>query len=178
MAAHPGLSTTSQKGAKPVATQWFRSPLLPERFWTKVAINPNTGCWEWTASKGEFGYGFFHIEGKVRLAHRVAFDALMGYLPDELDHYECDNPPCVNPSHLRETTHRANALRNTSPMARNAAKTHCHKGHEFTVKNTYRSPSTPFRRQCRICHAASMAKRPTTRAGRAARSHAKANTAV
>ncbi len=44
---------------------------------------------------------------------------------------------------------RINILRGTGPTARNAIKTHCDHGHEFTPENTYAKPSGG--RQCRAC---------------------------
>jgi len=40
-----------------------------------------------------------------------------------------------------------------------ANKTHCPTGHEYTVANTYRAPSSPRKRQCRICMQAREARR-------------------
>lgn len=72
-----------------------------ERFERKIVRNPQTGCWEWTASKNKTGYGYFQIEKpKVMLAHRAAWILYRGQDPGDLCVcHHCDNPGCVNPDH-------------------------------------------------------------------------------
>ena len=107
-------------------------PRLPERFWAKVEPEPNTGCWLWTASLSSGGYGQFMIRPspKPERAHRLAYETLVGPIPEglELDHL-CRVRSCCNPSHLEAVTHRENVLRGTSPYASAARKTHCDHGH-------------------------------------------------
>jgi hypothetical protein len=88
---------------------------------------------------------------------------LVGPVPDGLvlDHFACDNPPCVNPSHLRPVTHWENSSRGNSPAAVNARKTHCKNGHEFTPENT--GTLHGYGRWCRECDRESSRKRRARR---------------
>jgi hypothetical protein len=131
---------------------------LPGRFWAKVDKNgpipsarPELGpCWLWTAFINTDGYGKFRWQGEMRLAHRVAYEQLFGPVPDglELDHL-CRNHACCNPTHLEPVTHGENVRRGTSPLAINAAKTHCPAGHAYDTANTHVAANR--QRHCRTC---------------------------
>ena len=72
-----------------------------ERFWNKVNKQAENGCWEWTASVNNKGYGWFRLDGKNRGAHRVSWMLQHGAVPGGLFVlHRCDNPSCVNPDHL------------------------------------------------------------------------------
>lgn len=130
----------------------FNDERLPAHFWEKVAVNADTGCWDWTASKRRRGYGRFGPLGGQRAAHRVAYEALVGPIQDglQLDHL-CRVPGCVNPAHLEPVTQVENMRRSGiwgfTPM------THCKNGHEFTPENTYWNPADEAR-VCRTCQRA------------------------
>lgn len=128
---------------------------LAERFWEKVDRQPGDGCWLWTACLHRNGYGKFSMgrdgnTSRTALAHRVAYTLEHGEIPDglTLDHL-CGVVACVRPSHLQVVTGAVNNLRGGSASARNARKTHCPRGHEYSEANTYRRPSGA--RVCRTC---------------------------
>ena len=119
----------------------------PARFWEKVDARGD--CWEWTAFHHD-GYGKYALNGRQRMAHRVAYELLVGVIPDgmEIDHL-CRNRGCVNPDHMEVVSSRENTLRGFGITGRNARKTHCSKGHEYTPENT--QIRTDGNRACRAC---------------------------
>jgi hypothetical protein len=96
------------------------------------------------------GYGQFRTGAKWGLAHRFAYELLVGPIPAGrvLDHL-CGVPACVNPAHLEAVTQRMNVLRSSNIAAERARKTHCSKGHPFDLLNTY--VTSKGWRQCLEC---------------------------
>lgn len=117
----------SAKKFKPIEERWAKY----------VNKDGPGGCWIWTGFKDPDGYGRVFYNGKLRGAHHVALEMLGTKIPAGMavDHM-CRVKACVNPDHLRIVTFTVNAKENSvSPIARNAAKTHCKRGHPFSGAN-------------------------------------------
>jgi hypothetical protein len=75
-------------------------------FWRKVDKNKSNifyngeRCWEWIGDSIN-GYGRMGIGIRHEISHRISWVIANGDIPDNLFVlHHCDNPPCVNPSHL------------------------------------------------------------------------------
>lgn len=106
---------------------------LADSFWERVAPHPNGACWLWTGHTHN-GYGRIGVRYGPRCenrqahlsAHVLAWAIEHGRWPKLCIIHSCDNPPCVNPDHLREATHQENmhdvALRLARPASATATR--------------------------------------------------------
>lgn len=131
------------------------------RFMSKIEVQPN-GCWHWKGKLSQGGYGYFWLDGKMRLAHRVAYEHFIGSIPEghEVDHLchtrdssclggVCQHRACVFWGDLEAVTEHENVMRSRGVAAANAAKAACDQGHPFTEENTYFDSRGD--RGCRTC---------------------------
>lgn len=127
----------------------------------RMDIDPDTGCWLWTGASRN-NYGTIWIDGRSLTSHKVAYEMLVGPVPEGLDvdhvcHSEdlscpggvtCRHRLCFNPDHLEPVTRRENAHRGRGPHG----NTHCPQGHEYSTENTIvRNDNNEPGRRCRIC---------------------------
>lgn len=78
----------------------LRGAPIVDRILAKVT-QASDGCWIFEGCLTERGYGHIRDGRKMRMAHRVMFEAVRGPLPEghEIDHL-CRRRACVNLDHL------------------------------------------------------------------------------
>jgi hypothetical protein len=86
---------------------------LPPRMRAKIHISGE--CWLWTGAVTSSGYGSFAYQGRTQSTHRLAYELLVGPIPDGLtiDHLAepCGNKLCCNPVHMEPVTRLENYRR-------------------------------------------------------------------
>lgn len=98
-------------------------------------------CLVWVGATNSRGYGVATVSGHQELAHRVAYEAEYGPIPDGmvLDHL-CRVRNCVRPEHLEPVTVAENTRRGRSANSLQVGDT-CQNGHLITDGLLYRRPS-------------------------------------
>jgi hypothetical protein len=89
--------------SKPCHAAGRTIPLI-DRFFRYVGKKQPNGCILWIGCTNNDGYGVIGSgtrKGRMLLANRASYELFTGPIPDVLKVlHECDNPPCINPTHL------------------------------------------------------------------------------
>jgi hypothetical protein len=142
----------------------FKSVNLQLRLWSRVVPAGPSECWVFKGSgtaRGE--HGVIRAGSRAEKAHRVAWQLVNGPIPEGMCVcHRCDNPPCINPSHLflgtiadnNRDRHQKGRRKNLEAgrAKRHAAiraRTHCPHGHAYDASNTLIRANGS--RECRAC---------------------------
>ena len=105
------------------------TPLLTEEqhqeFKRHVLTHPLMACKVWQGPRNYTGYGLFDIDGQLHYTHKIAWQTSNGceLPPDYYVGHECNNPPCVDPRHLKLLSAKdCQELQNQRRAAKNRRK--------------------------------------------------------
>jgi hypothetical protein len=112
-----GRYRTAQARGRHVTKKLNAKTSTVDRFFARVAPEPNCGCWLWTGActgsdKGRYGnlYGVIMHDGHAVAAHRWSYNQFVGQIPDgHIIRHKCDVSICVNPDHLTTGTYQQNS---------------------------------------------------------------------
>lgn len=89
---------------------------LTVRLFSKLTIDPGTGCLLWSGKGTLDGYGQITVNGRKEMVHRVMYRLFVGEIEPgmEIDHVAelgCVNRHCASPAHLEAVTPQENSRR-------------------------------------------------------------------
>jgi HNH endonuclease len=106
------------------------------------------GCWSWNGPwLPSHQAGYLVIDGRKRLAHRIAWELAHGQIPQAHRVIRaCAQPRCINPAHRTLVAHQAIPRKAAAPPPPPPT---CPYGHAYDESNTIWQRGS---RVCRECH--------------------------
>lgn len=104
---HVVLVSCGDRSCMNTEHMFLKSNRLEDLFWSHV--EKTDGCWLWTGSTIQTGYGQLFHHGKHYPAHRLSYELhigkIEGHVPGHPEReicvlHRCDEPRCVKPEHL------------------------------------------------------------------------------
>ena len=82
-----------------------------EDLYSRSKLNPETGCLEWQGAHTPFGHAQVRFRGKLYLVSHVVWMLVHNVILEKGSCvlHTCDNPPCIEPSHLFLGDRKVNA---------------------------------------------------------------------
>jgi hypothetical protein len=115
----------------------------------KRCLITSAGCWEWIGHRSRLGYAEGCYRAKNWRLGRLLLTLTRRPLNrNEVAMHSCDNPPCINPDHLRIGTQKENiadAVRKKRMVGQ--SKSHCDRGHLLEGANLAKAAT----RRCIVC---------------------------
>lgn len=150
---HKHDAATRKRISEGVKAAWVKRPRkdMEPRFWEKVDQSPENGCWLWVGAIDKNGYRQMRVTPNTLKAHRIAYELLVGPIPDGLILlHSCDSRRCVNPAHLSVGTYKDNYddMMRKGRNPNNVRRETCSKGHPHIPENRYYLRGKSW---CKIC---------------------------
>lgn len=98
---------------------------IRDRLYEGIDTSDPDACWEFTRSQDQDGYGWCAAKAAgTRKAHRVAAWLAGDDIEGRAVLHLCDNPPCVNPTHLYTADHTTNEADKDAKKRRPVGEAH------------------------------------------------------
>jgi len=83
--------------------------IIIDRFLSRIDQKSSDECWPWLGGTTPSNRGMMRVDGQQTNVYRISFRIFCGEIEaNKVIMHKCDNPNCVNPSHLIKGTQQDN----------------------------------------------------------------------